>query len=266
MSAAGRLAPYLAVARTAARHAVSQRWDAIGRAGFYTVLLLIFSGLWAAVFRDAGRPAGAGPVEMLWYLAVTEWVVLSLPLAHRDVEDDVRSGDLAYLLPRPLSYVGARLAEGTGTLLVRMALLAPLGFGLAWALAGALPADPARLALAVPLGIAAGFVATAFLVAIGISAFWLQDAEPLAWIWQKLSFVLGGLVLPLSVYPGWLRAVARASPFHPLIAGPAGTALGIEESSAGAIALRIAAWGVVALALTRLLFVRGVRVLDVNGG
>jgi ABC-2 type transport system permease protein len=266
VSARRRAGKYVAAASTAARHALSQRWDALGRAGFYVVLLLIFAGLWRAVFREAGRPPGAGPVEMLWYLALTEWIVLSLPLVHQDVEDDVRSGDIAYLLPRPLSYVGARLAEATGTLLVRMAVLAPIGFGLAWALAGSLPEDPGRLAIAVPLGVAAAFVATTFLVAIGVSAFWLQDSAPLAWIWQKLSFVLGGLILPLAVYPDWLRRIAEWTPFHPLVAGPAGAALGLDPASPGSIALRIAAWGVVAVVLARTLFVRGLRVLDVNGG
>jgi ABC-2 type transport system permease protein len=253
-----------ACAATAARHALSQRWDAIGRAGFYAVFLLIFDGLWRAVFRERGGPSGA--VELLWYLALTEWVVLSIPLVHLDVEDAVRSGDVAYRLPRPHSYAATVLAEATGALLVRMALLAPLGFGLAWGLSGSLPADPLRLAVAIPLGVAAGFVATTFLVAIGLSAFWLQDAAPLAWIWQKLSFVLGGLVLPLAIYPDWLRRVAEWTPFHPLVAGPAGSALGLDPASPGSIALRILAWGVAALVLLRVLYARALRVLDVNGG
>ena len=45
--------------------------------------------------------------------------------------------------------------------------------------------------------------------AIGLSAFWIVDTSPVYWIWQKLAFVLGGLLLPLELYPDWLRALAR---------------------------------------------------------
>jgi ABC-2 type transport system permease protein len=255
----------LAAAGTAARHALSQRFDALGRAGFYVVLLLVFSGLWRAVGASVASPA-ADPVTLLWYLALTEWIVLSLPPVQQDVDDDVRTGDVAYRLTRPLSYVAAKAAEGVGVLLARMALLAPVGFGLALALSGALPPDPVRLLAAVPLAVLAGVVGVLFLVAVGTTAFWIQDSAPVFWIWQKLSFVLGGLVLPLSLYPEWLETAARWTPFHPLVGAPGASVLGLDPANPAEVAARIVAWGVVAGFLLAFLFRRGLRLLDVNGG
>ena len=61
--------------------------------------------------------------ELLWYLAITEWVILSLPPIHLRIESDVRTGDIAYRLPRPISYLGSRLAEEAGDVALRMTTL-----------------------------------------------------------------------------------------------------------------------------------------------
>jgi ABC-2 type transport system permease protein len=260
-----RLGKYLAAARVAARQAAVSRVEWIGRAGFYAVLLLIFSRLWtAAVGGAAGTPSDAR--DLLWYLAVTEWVLLSIPTVHLDVERDVRTGDVAYLLPRPMSYLGLRVAEAVGTLCVRLATLAVVGAGLAYLLSGGGPADPRGLAVAALLGPFAGVLAILFQAAIGLAAVWLHDVSPVYWIWQKAAFVLGGLVLPLHLYPEWLQAVARWTPFSPMLYGPGRAAMGFDPAAAARTAAEIAAWSIAGVLLLRWLSGRAMRVLDVNGG
>ena len=43
-------------------------------------------------------------------------------------------------------------------------------------------------------------------------AFWLQDVAPVYWVWQKLMFVLGGLMLPLELYPAFIQRAAAFTP------------------------------------------------------
>ena len=63
---------------------------------FYGIIMLVFSRLWIVVIESGALPEDR-LAELLWYLAVTEWVVLSLPLIHLQIEADVRRGDIAYL-------------------------------------------------------------------------------------------------------------------------------------------------------------------------
>ena len=256
---------YGAVLMISFRQGLANRASVIGRAIFYVLILLVFSRLWAAM-ETAGALQGQGAAELLWYLALTEWIVISVPWTHLEIEKDVRSGDIAYLLPRPLSYLGMRLAEGLGSLLVRLLVLGVSGFAAAWLLAGRLPADPRGLLLALPLGVLAGAVCTAFHAAIGVCSFWLQDASPLYWIWQKMCFVLGGLVLPLSIYPGWLRTAADWSPFSAILNGPGRLAMDFDPGLALGTFLRLLAWGLLVILLLRWLYGRGLAILDVNGG
>lgn len=258
-----RLAPYLAAARLAARDQTSGVAEAVGRATFLAVLLVIFSSLWHHVsFGDAD----ADPRRLLWYLAITEWVFLSVPSVHLTLERDVRTGDVAYRLPRPVSYLGTRVAEAVGVGLVRLGLLGVVAVGLTSLLAGGLPPRPAALLLALPLGALALLLGILAQTAVGATAPWVDDVSPIYWLWQKSAFVLGGLIVPLHLYPGWLRDLVAWTPFAVLLNGPARAAFapGLDEvaRTAGLLLGWCAAAGAAAVALHR----RGLRSLGVHGG
>jgi ABC-2 type transport system permease protein len=253
------------VAGTAVRQALSERGAILGRLAFYGVILLIFSKLWAVV-AERGAIAEATPRELLWYLAITEWVMLSMPLIHLQIESDVRRGDIAYLLPRPISYIGSRIAESGGDFLLRAAVLAVAGCAFAGLLSGGLPEDPRGLLLALPLGLVAGYVGLCFHAAVGLCAVWLQDCSPVYWIWQKCAFILGGLMLPLEVYPDWLREIALWTPFSALMHGPGRMAFGWQPDFAALVAAKLLFWAVVATALLAWVHRRAMTRLEVNGG
>ena len=259
------LSKYAAVAEIAVRQALGERSALFGRLAFYALVLFIFSRLWLVVGERTTIP-GATKTELLWYLALTEWVMLSFPPVHLHIEADVRRGDIAYKLPRPISYLGAQLAEEAGDFLVRVVTLGIGGFTLAFAMAGGLPADPSGLVLAVPLVLLAGWVGLCFHAAIGLTSMWLQDCSPVYWIWQKAAFILGGLMLPLEIYPDWLREFALLTPFSALMHGPGRMAFGWQPEFAGVVALKLLLWGLVATALVTWVYRRGLRTLDVNGG
>ena len=256
---------HLAIALLSMRRILALRAMLVGRLAFYWVLMLIFSRLWAAVGPE-GRGELGGAVEFVWYLAVTELVALGVPMLYLWIEEEVRRGDIAYRLGRPVSYLGAKLAEAAGEYVVRFLVLAVLGLPGAWLLTGALPADPRGLAWAVPLAFLAGLMMILVQAMIGLAAFWLQDATPVHWIVQKLLFVFGGLMIPLSIYPDWLRAIADATPFSAALYGCARLVLHHDAALVIGTAWRLAAWTVVIGAALVVVYRRSLAVLTVNGG
>jgi ABC-2 type transport system permease protein len=264
MSRAG-VAKYTALAGASARRTLGARAELLVRSAFLGLILFIFSRLWAVVLAR-GTATGAGTAELIWYLAVTEWCVLSIPAIFLVIERDVRSGDVACQLVRPISYVGARLAEAFGEAAVRLLVLAPAAAAAAWLFAGTLPPNPSGLLLAPPLVALSSVLAVLFVTAIGLSAVWIVDTSPMMWVWQKLLFVLGGLMLPLELYPGWLRAIAHWSPFSAMLWGPGRTSFGWAPGHAVETGCTLAAWSV-ALALALAWLDRRARArLTVHGG
>ena len=77
------------------------------------------------------------------------------------------------------------------------------------------------LARIVPFGLVAAALITALYLWIGLLAFWLEDVSPVYWVSQKALFVLGGLMLPIELYPDFIRRAAAFTPFPSVLAGPA---------------------------------------------
>jgi ABC-2 type transport system permease protein len=258
------LTKYVAFARVAAAQVRHERSDLVGRVAFFGVILGVFSSLWRAA-AEAGLPMGADERQLLWYLAITEWITLSTPQIHLDIQETIRRGDVIYRLGRPASFVLGELAAGLGLLAVRLPVLglAAVGFS-AW-LTGWVPPFTA-LVIVVPFGIAAAVMLTALHVWIGLLAFWLQDVSPVYWVWQKLLFVLGGMMLPLHLYPELVQRLAALTPFPVLLAAPASFVLGAPALARGTLILRLALWcGAIAIGM-RWTFRRAAADLMINGG
>ncbi|MGA2343893.1 MAG: ABC-2 family transporter protein [Polyangiaceae bacterium] len=262
----GAWAKYLAFGRIGARTAVSERGELLGRMAFFAAILGVFSALWRAV-AEAGMPIVADPRRMVWYLATTEWILLSAPQLHTEIQEEVRRGDIVYRVARPVSYVGALFAQSAGMLVIRAPVLAVTSFACAYAFTKQLP-PAAALVRAVPLGLAAMVLVVALYVTIGLLSFWLSEVAPVYWVSQKLLFVLGGLMLPLQLYPTWLRRLAACTPFPSMLEGPAAVMLGAGPAPRDALwlGLRIGLWLLCALWVLSLLLRRATRSLSVGGG
>jgi ABC-2 type transport system permease protein len=212
MFAAARSA--FAAARLGAAQALAAWPVLIGRVMFYLLLLVVLGALWDKVAAEQVT-ALAGtlpPGGLAVYLGVTEWVTLSVVAIERRLEDDIRDGGLEPYLLRPQSYLLQRVAPAMGETMVRLVVLGAAGLA-ALALSGrALPAPGAWPALLI-LGILGCVLGLLLYVLAGLAAFWIRRVLPVTLIVQKLDFLLGGLVAPVSLYPDWLFAVAAATPF-----------------------------------------------------
>src|SRR5690349_23199974 len=132
---------YLAFARLGFREARAEPGELLGRVLFFFMILGVFSAIWRAAAESA--PGTRDPREMLWYIAITEWVIMSAPMIQIQMAEDIRRGDVAYQIARPASWLGSRFAHGLGTLAVRAPVMLIVACGAAWFFAGA-PVRPER--------------------------------------------------------------------------------------------------------------------------
>src|SRR4029453_8070074 len=83
------LSKYGAFVKVAAARTRRESGEVYGRAIFFAVVLGVFSSLWRAV-AEAGMPLAADPRTLVWYLAATEWILLSAPTVPLDVQEAIR--------------------------------------------------------------------------------------------------------------------------------------------------------------------------------
>jgi viologen exporter family transport system permease protein len=217
------VAKYAWIGLTSARSNLAYAGEVAARTLFLGVILFIFLQLWKVTYAETGadRLAGLTLVEMLWYLAMTECMTLSTPRVAWEVDQDVRTGALAVQLIRPLSYPLYRVSVSLGERAVRYAMSAVVASLVALALVGPIRVSATGLVVflaALPLAFVLDLLSY---LLIGLGAFWLEDTTGLALIYSRVTMILGGMLLPLELFPDGLQAVARSLPFALVMYGPA---------------------------------------------
>ncbi len=256
---------YSSIFRISALHALKNYKALVGLSIFLMTCLIIFAHLWKIAAAKVGA-ISFNPEQLLWYITFNEWVLISIPDVQDEMERDLRSGRLAYLLPRPISYLGSTFAEAFGTLCVNLLFLGIVSFIFTWLVAGSLPFHPIGLIFTLFFGLLAGSVALIFHMLIGLSAFWLQETAPFYWLWEKMLFLFGGLILPLTVYPQWMQYLAYMTPF-PMILGER-SALAMEFNGYHIMLLTVSliGWGMAGIIGLGLLYRKGLKILNISGG
>jgi ABC-2 type transport system permease protein len=214
---------YIWIGITAVRTNLAYLAEAATRVIFLGVILYIFLQLWRVTYAEtkAEQLDGLSLRQMLWYLAMTEAIVLSTPRVAYEVDQDVRTGSLTIQLTRPLSYPLYRMWVSLGERAVRFLLTTLVGSLIAWLFVGPISFNPAGLAifaLALPLAFVLDFLGN-FL--IGLGAFWLEDTSGLTIIYSRLTMILGGMLIPIGLFPDALQPILRFLPFASILGGPA---------------------------------------------
>ncbi|MEO8953091.1 MAG: ABC transporter permease [Ktedonobacteraceae bacterium] len=262
------LRKYMAVLRVSIANNLAYLTEVVFRAAFLAVFIYIFLQLWTATFAAKGVHSVGGfrISDMVWYLAATETIALSLPQLTRLIDQEVRSGQLAYLLGRPCSYVLYHYAEYLGGRFVRLVMNSAVALVLAWLFVGPPPftwmgllAWPLVLFLAISIDFVVYF-------SIGLLAFWTEETTPFFLIVNRMALVLGGVLAPLEVLPQPIRGIAQVLPFSAVLYGPARTLVHFELASFGWLLVQqvvtLAVGGAVMLALYWL----ATRRVNINGG
>lgn len=256
----------LAVWRTGALHRAAYGWELVVRSIFLVLILFIFRQLYSKVLPAGHSLAGFDQVRVLWYLVLTEAILTAAPRLGGMVDEEVRSGHVATFLARPIGYVAYHRWRFLGETAVSFPVNLLVASLTALALVGPPPlAGPACLLVLVPvvLGFLLHFEVS---MALALSAFWVEDSQPFFWVYQKVLFILGGLLLPLDFFPAWVRDLAQALPFSLVLYGPARLTLDFQVAAWGDLVLRQLVWLVLLRLVTRGLFALGERRVSVHGG
>jgi ABC-2 type transport system permease protein len=94
-------------------------------------------------------------------------------------------------------------------------------------------------------------------------SFWIRDARSTWFIYQKLVFVVGGMLLPLEVLPHTLATIAKVLPFMAMAYAPARLASGHFEPW---LLLVQVGWITVLAGVAAVVFRAGEQRLQVVGG
>lgn len=263
-----KLNKYLFVFRTSMMDALVYLLDFFGRSGFFAFILGVYLLLWRAIYSN-----GNGVIEgftlkmMIWYLVMTEIVTLSNTNYYKEVAEDVKTGNIAYLLNKPYDYIMYCFSNNMGKISVRIFVNVVVGCGMGLILVGvpewvSIWSIPLVL-FSIILGICINFFTN---FALALTAFWVEENTAFQWIYQKLVFTLGGMLLPLDFFPDWIADVSKNLPFAYITYYPGKLFVDFSVPLFANVIFGQFAYLISSLILVYAIYRRGVKGLNVNGG
>jgi len=204
---------YLLIFRLAARDQLIYLPSFLVKNLFFVVLVFVFWSLWRVVFAGRGVIAGLTLVQTLWYLTFTETIELSKGRILGQIQEEVKDGTLTVTLSKPYSYPLFHLARAMGESVVKILPMLAEGLVLGLLMVGPLPGYVRSLPFGIILIVAGLLLTNLWTLLIGLVAFWTEEVSPFYWIMQKFVFIVGGMFIPIDLFPGWLAGVARWLPF-----------------------------------------------------
>jgi ABC-2 type transport system permease protein len=235
---------------------------------FLFAVIFVFVNLWGAIFRATGSIVieGYTATTIIWYLLVTESVLLSTPNIAKDVDIDVKTGEIAYTLNKPYNYVLYRYMIFLGESVPRFFLTFMIGAIVLFIFMGMPSFSPFGFLVMIPSAIFAFTLDYLIGAMIGITAFWLEDVSALRWLYMKLVFVIGGMLIPLELLPKWLADISKMLPFAYISYAPAKIFVDLNLSTVANIFLMQLLWVGIFAGILVVVYRAAVKNLSINGG
>ena len=233
-----------------------------------TTMPLVMLALWSAVAHEA--PFGQWGQEdfIAYYLGALIVRTLTGCWVVWEMNHEIRSGTLSMRLLRPIHPYFAYLGEHLAQVPLRGIMALPIAAILLFTLPGGrFSSDPLVLAL-FPLAIAGAWGITFLSMCIlGSLGMLMERSVAVFEVWLGLFAVLSGYLVPLTLMPDWLSAVAAWLPFRFQLGFPVEMLVGILPRAAVLQGLLVQ-WAMVALLipLSMLIWRIGLRRFEAFGG
>ncbi len=263
------MGPYARIAKLRLLTSLTYRFEVVVGIATSVILMVTSVFLWRTVYRGIGTAGGVDQHQMTTYAIVSVFLgSIFVTGVQNIVNRRIRQGEIAVDLIRPISPVGAWLAEDVGSaisaLTIRFApllVVAALLFGF--------PAPASWTALPVFAASCLLSFGILWLMSIlsGMLAFWTMEIGHMGIVKDTVVWLMSGGVVPIWFFPKWFQAVSEYLPFIYTYQTPLAIYVGKTPLRAALPALAVQlVWVILLAAAARAVWRVGQRRILVQGG
>lgn len=232
------------------------------------VTVFVYTSIWKAVYGSQTTIGGIA------YETVITNFILGLGITNAFVMDEsavakqVRSGDIAHELLRPIDYMGYTLSVNLGNTLFRLAMnFVPAAAVCAFIIGILPPASFPALILSL-VSVSFGYLVMFYLsFIVALISFWYFNIWSFSTIKNVVIQILSGVVMPIWFMPEPLIRFLKFTPFDSIFFIPISIYSGKLPAEAVVPALvKQIAWIAILYIIARLMWIRGIRKLVLQGG
>ena len=233
----------------------------------YFMHIFVFYCVWDYVYDGTNTIGGFTINQMMWYLIIAELFMMGVSRVARERPiEEIKSGSIAYIMTKPYSYIGyiftTYLAEG----LIRLMIMIPISIIFGFIFVGPLETFQIKYSLIMIISFILAYSINGLIqILISLFAFFMEDAGPLHWLYNKLLLIFG-VFFPIDMMPGVLQSILKYTPAYVITYGPTKLIVNFNLVDATYILMAQVIYLAVVLVLVNLVYRRGVKKLNVNGG
>lgn len=265
-----RLRMYLEFSRKAFQRSAAYRFDAWTRLFSNLMFLFMWGFIWFGLYAGKETVDGIQFQSMLGYVFISQMLqgIHSAGTPLWEVQERVRSGDIAMELMRPYDYPLRTLFSDLGNIAFHfLTAILPLYLVLFWVLDLNAPASLERWLLFLYAAVVGYLIRYSIELMFGLFTFWLVETGGVEDIFYFSISLFSGSVVPLWFFPQWLGEVARWLPFQGIFFVPNAIFVGHLQGQELTQALVVQfLWLLLSFALLRFVWMKASMKIVVQGG
>lgn len=263
-----KLRKYIDIVEVSISSNLAYIWSFLTKNLFLAFIIFVFLMLWKNIYsQKSGNIGGFSLNQMIWYLIFTEIIVLSRTNIHNDIGNDIKNGNIAYLLNKPYNYILYCFSTSIGEMFIKLLANGIIGVIVGFLYVGSLKNfNIASLPFLIISMLIGSMINLLIYITLALSAFWLEENSCFFWIYSKLIFTLGGMLIPLELFPGWLKYICNYLPFAYVTYAPAKLGVNFSfEAFFTTITIQLM-YLILFFLLSLTIYRKGAKNLNVNGG
>ena len=235
----------------------------------FIIMMFIFVNLWQYIYSDASQIINGYSLEqMVWYVLVTEiiWFGTRNKTLTNEISHDIKTGNIAYNINKPYNYIFYILSKHIGNTTIKSVFFWIFGIIIGFAFVGPIANfNIIYIPLMIISVILASLITSIIRIGISVFSFWIEDSTPFHWVYDKIILVLGTL-FPIEMFPGILAVIIKYTPIYVVSYGPAKLIVDFSIDNFISIIIAQTIYLLIVTLIAVLLYKKGVKKLNVNGG
>lgn len=234
----------------------------------FLIKIFIFLQLWNYLYSDStSLIAGLSKEQMIWYVIITEmiWYGTKNRTLINQITEDIKSGSIAYTLNKPYNYVTYVIVKNFGEISIKFLLYVILAITTGFIFVGPISFNILNLPLIIIVFLLSFIINAVIRIIISMLSFYIEDSTPFHWLYDKLILILG-TIFPIEIFPKVLQPILKFTPIYAVTYGPAKLVIDFSINSFITIIFVQIIYLIVSILILILIYLKGVKKLNVNGG
>ena len=182
----------------------------LGRVILYSIVVYLFYQIFEIVDNSKYE---------LWHVSFAQLISLALVPITFQLQQDFNNKQFEYYIIKPINFLFLRFTEAAGMTFTNYIVLLCNNIILC-SILGKSYSNFLPLCLGIIYGIFSLFLFIVITLFIGLISYWVKDIKDIFYLNMTASFCFGGLVVPVELYPEFIKKISFFTPYPWILSAP----------------------------------------------